>query len=94
MGIWGIPPGASLAVTKLPLISSARVMPMVSISAFGYLYRVLAAYRPMLLPVNARNYAVLAQGLLQEIRKIQALIDTYKASCSAVDLPPNVSWKT
>ena len=45
--------------------------------ALGDLYRVLASYRAKVLPVNPRTYAVLAQGPLEEIRKIQAAIDVY-----------------
>ena len=45
--------------------------------ALGDLYRALASYRAKILPVNPRNYAVIAQGPLEEIRKIQAEIDSY-----------------
>ena len=43
--------------------------------ALGDLYRVLASYRAKVLPVNARNYSVMAQGPLEEIRKIQREIE-------------------
>lgn len=45
--------------------------------ALGDLYQVLAAYRTKVLPANPRNYLLLAQGPLEEIRKIQAEIDAY-----------------
>jgi hypothetical protein len=45
--------------------------------ALGDLYRALASYRRKILPVNPRNYAVISQGPLDEIRKIQAEIDEY-----------------
>ncbi len=45
--------------------------------ALGDLYRALASYRAKILPVNPRNYAVVAQGPLEEIRKLQAEIDAY-----------------
>lgn len=45
--------------------------------AMSDMYCVLASYRAKILPVNPRNYAVLAQGPLQEIRKIQSEIDDY-----------------
>ena len=45
--------------------------------ALGDLYRVLASYRAKVLPVNPGTYAVIAQGPLEEIRKIQAGIDGY-----------------
>ena len=48
-----------------------------SYEAIGHLYRALACYRTKILPVNRRNYAIIAQGPLEEIRKIQAEIDAY-----------------
>jgi hypothetical protein len=45
--------------------------------AMADLYRVLASYRARVLPANERNYALLAQGPLEEIRKIQADVDAY-----------------
>ena len=45
--------------------------------ALGDLYRALASYRSKILPANPRNYAVIAQGPLDEIRKIRAEIDDY-----------------
>ncbi len=45
--------------------------------ALGDLYRALASYRAKILPANPRNYSVISQGPLEEIRKIQAEIDAY-----------------
>ncbi len=45
--------------------------------ALGDLYKLLASYRTRIRPLNLRNYTVLAQGPLEEIRKIQAQIDDY-----------------
>jgi hypothetical protein len=45
--------------------------------ALSDLYQVLASYRAKILLANPRNYAVIAQGPLEEIRKIQAEIDAY-----------------
>jgi len=45
--------------------------------ALNDLYRALASYRSRILPVNRRNYEVIAQGPLDEIRKIRAEIDEY-----------------
>jgi len=45
--------------------------------AIGDLYQALASYRCKILPVNPRNYRMIAQGPLDEIRKIQADIDSY-----------------
>ena len=45
--------------------------------ALGDLYRALASYRSKILPLNPRNYAIIAQGPLDEIRKLQAEVDEY-----------------
>jgi hypothetical protein len=45
--------------------------------ASGDLYRALASYRERILPANPRNCAVIAQGPLEEVRRIQAGIGTY-----------------
>ena len=41
------------------------------------LYQGLNALRADILPQNPRNFAVLAEGPLDEIRKLQTLIDQY-----------------
>ena len=41
------------------------------------LYQGLNALRRDILPKNPRNFAVLAEGPLDEIRKLQAAIDQY-----------------
>ena len=43
-------------------------------AALGDLYRALASYRSRILPANPRNYAIIAQGPLDEIRKLQAQV--------------------
>ena len=45
--------------------------------ALGDLYRALASYRRKILPVNPRNYAIISQGPLDQIREIRAEIDEY-----------------
>ena len=45
--------------------------------ALGDLYRVLASYRSQILPQNPRNYALMAQGPLEEVRKLQSEIEEY-----------------
>jgi len=45
--------------------------------ALGDLYRALASYRERILPANPRNYALIAQGPLEEVRRIQGEIDAY-----------------
>ena len=41
------------------------------------LYQGLDALRKDILPVNAHNFAIVAEGPLDEIRKLQAEIDRY-----------------
>jgi hypothetical protein len=45
--------------------------------ALGDLYQAVASYRSKILPANPRNYALIAQGPRDEIRKLQAEIDAY-----------------
>jgi hypothetical protein len=45
--------------------------------ASGNLYRALASLRQTVLPVNARQYDVLAEGPLDEIQKLQSEISGY-----------------
>ena len=66
--------------------------------ALGDLYQALASYRAKVLPLNPRNYAVMAQGPLEEIRKIQGEIDAYlsrniwrKTACDNSRLAPQSS---
>lgn len=67
--------------------------------ALGDLYRALASYRAKILPVNPANYTLIAEGPLEEIRKLQLDINAYlglpdliKASQEPLilreDLPP------
>ena len=48
------------------------------------LYQGLNALRRDVLPRNSRNFAVLAEGPLDEIRKLQADIDHYITSLDQV----------
>ncbi len=45
--------------------------------ALGDLYLALASYRSKILRANSRNYSLIAQGPLDEIRKIRGEIDEY-----------------
>ena len=45
--------------------------------ALGDLYRALASYRSKILPANPRNYVIVAQGPLAEIRTLRAEFDEY-----------------
>jgi hypothetical protein len=43
----------------------------------GRMQRILDSYRTDILPKNPRNFAVLAEGPLDEIRKLQEQISEY-----------------
>ena len=45
--------------------------------ALGCLYRALASLRKRVLPLNAKQYALFAEGPIDEIAKLQAEINTY-----------------
>ena len=48
-----------------------------AIEQMGRMQRILDSYRVRILPKNPRNFAVFAEGPLDEIRKLQANIDEY-----------------
>jgi hypothetical protein len=48
-----------------------------AVERLGSMYRALAALRAEVLPVNARQFALMAEGPVDEIQRIQALIDAY-----------------
>ena len=48
-----------------------------AIGQMGRMQRILESYRSDILPKNPRNFAVFAEGPLDEIRKLQAEIDQY-----------------
>jgi hypothetical protein len=48
-----------------------------AIVQMGRMQRILESYRADILPKNARNFAVFAEGPLDEIRKLQAEISDY-----------------
>ena len=48
-----------------------------SIEQMGRMQRLLESYRREILPQNPRNFAVFAEGPLDEIRKLQADIADY-----------------
>ena len=55
--------------------------------ALGLLYSALASLRQTVLSVNPRQYEVLAEGPLDEIRKLQAEIDEYLDLRQQAELP-------
>jgi len=48
-----------------------------AIEQMGRMQRILDSYRADILPKNPRNFAVFAEGPLDEIRKLQADISEY-----------------
>lgn len=48
-----------------------------AIEQMGRMQRILESYRADILPKNPRNFAIFAEGPLDEIRKLQAEIDDY-----------------
>lgn len=55
-----------------------------AIEQLGRLYEALTALRRQVEPINPRNFAVLAEGHLEEIRRLQRELDEY-AGVVAVD---------
>ena len=50
---------------------------MQAIEQMGRMQRILESYRGDILPKNPRNFAVFAEGPLDEIQKLQAEISDY-----------------
>jgi hypothetical protein len=48
-----------------------------AIEQMGRMQRVLESYRRDILPKNAKNFAIFAEGPLDEIKKLQAEIGEY-----------------
>ena len=48
-----------------------------AIEQMGRMQRILESYRARILPKNPQNFAVFAEGPLDEIRKLQVEIDGY-----------------
>lgn len=56
-----------------------------AIEQMGRMQRILESYRAGILPKNPRNFAVFAEGPLDEIRKLQAEIAAYVERLEQVD---------
>ena len=55
-----------------------------AIEQMGRMQRILDSYRVEILPKNPRNFAVFAEGPLDEIRKLRAEIDEYLSKLGPV----------
>ena len=56
-----------------------------AIEQMGRMQRILETYRADILPQNPRNFAIFAEGPLDEIQKLQAEITAYVAQLEQVD---------
>lgn len=56
-----------------------------AIEQMGRMQRILESYRADILPKNPRNFAVFAEGPLDEIRNLQAEIAAYVERLEQVD---------
>jgi hypothetical protein len=54
-----------------------------AIEQMGRMYRALASLRRDILPLNPRNFALLAEGPVDEIRKLEEQIDEYSGRAAA-----------
>ncbi len=48
-----------------------------AIEQMGRMQRILESYRAEVLPANPRNFALLAEGPLEQLRQLQAQIEEY-----------------
>ena len=55
-----------------------------ALEQMGRMQRILDSYRVEILPKNPRNFAVFAEGPLDEIRKLQIEIDEYLSKLGPV----------
>jgi hypothetical protein len=54
-----------------------------ALEALGLMYRAMASLRKDILPVNPRNFALLAEGPVDEIRKLEEQINEYSGRAAA-----------
>ena len=58
-----------------------------AIEQMGRMQRILESYRNELLAKNPRNFAVLAEGPLEQLRQLQKQVDDYIQTLEAAGLP-------
>jgi hypothetical protein len=61
-----------------------------AVEQLGRMYRAMAALRAEVLPVNARQFALMAEGPVDEIRRLQAQIDAYTGREAAEEYDADV----
>ena len=60
-----------------------------AIEQMGRMQRILESYRNEILTKNPRNFALLAEGPLEQLRQLQAQIDEYFQRVEAASIPAN-----
>ena len=60
-----------------------------AIEQMGRMQRILESYRNELLAKSPRNFAVLAEGPLDQLRQLQKQVDDYIQTLEGTDLPAN-----
>lgn len=58
-----------------------------AIEQMGRMQRILESYKSEILTKNPRNFAMLAEGPLEQIRQLQAQIDEYIQRLNATETP-------
>jgi hypothetical protein len=58
-----------------------------AIEQMGRMQRILESYRNQILTKNPRNFALLAEGPLEQLRQLQAQIDEYIQRFEATSTP-------
>ncbi|MDP2604068.1 MAG: hypothetical protein Q8S00_15955 [Deltaproteobacteria bacterium] len=58
-----------------------------AIEQMGRMQRILESYRNEILTKNPRNFALLAEGPLEQLGQLQAQIDEYIQRCKATGTP-------
>ena len=58
-----------------------------AIEQMGRVQRILESYRNDLLAKSPRNFAVLAEGPLEQLRQLQKQVDDYIQTLEGADLP-------
>jgi hypothetical protein len=61
-----------------------------AVERLGPMYRAMAALRAEVLPVNAKQFALMAEGPVDEIRRLQAQIDAYAGREAAEEYDADV----
>ena len=58
-----------------------------AIEQMGRMQRILESYRNEILTKNPRNFAVLAEGPLEQLRQLQSQVDEYLQRLQSTGLP-------